>query len=307
MEQIKPEILTKTKVIKTISRVCPNLKIDAIKFLGEGDSCRAYLVNHEWIFRFAKHDAARASLQCENCLLPQIAGKIALQIPSPQIVSLEETETPFIAYPLLPGRVLSQKRYLALDEQSRARCAGQVAQFLNQIHSINIDLAQSCRVPFNDYKAQYSGLPKLARENLSAFLSAPDFKFIEKVVARYLASGDAESFRPTLLHGDLSPNHVLFDEKTNRVSGIIDFGDMMIGDAAWDLIWIYEDYGSDFLSRLLDVYHESDRKSLLRRVRQFLLLQAIEWAIDCQASGDDDLAEAVEQLVALRIEAENFS
>jgi len=89
------------------------------------------------------------------------------------------------------------------------------------------------------------------REELYPALDRSEHLFVERVIGDYLESGDASAFRPSLLHGDLSSDHVLFEEASKSVSAIIDFGDMMIGDPAWDLVFIYEDYGLDFLSRLL--------------------------------------------------------
>ncbi|HEY7546411.1 MAG TPA: phosphotransferase, partial [Blastocatellia bacterium] len=136
--------LTLAEATKAILRGCSQWTINSINHLGEGDFCSAYVVNYEWVFRFAKHEKARESLMRECCLLPRLANQIALQIPSPQIVSLEEdAEQPFIAYPFLPGPSLSQERYLSLNDASRDRCAEQVAHFLRQVHSVNTSLAQA--------------------------------------------------------------------------------------------------------------------------------------------------------------------
>lgn len=286
-------------------RCCPDWTIDSIRYLDEGDFCAAYVVNDEWIFRFAKHDEARKSLKRENCLLPELAEQITLRIPAPQIACFEDdAKTSFIAYPFLPGAALSQKHYSALDGAGKTRCAEQAARFLNELHAADVSLAKNCGVSANDYTAQYSDALKRARENLFAVLGKPERLFIERVIGDYLASGAASDFRPTLLHGDLSPDHFIFDEQTKRISAVIDFGDMMIGDAAWDFLWIYKDYGLDFLSRMLPAYREFDKPALLRRVFQFSLLEAVEWTVGCQEKGADDFAEALTKLQTIRIQEE---
>ncbi len=286
-----------TKIKKAILRCCPDWTIESLRYLEEGDSCAAYVVNDEWIFRFAKHDEARKSLKRENCLLPKLANQITLSIPAPQIACLEDdAKLSFIAYPLLRGQFLSQEHYFALDGASKTRCAEQAARFLNEMHSADVELAKNCGVSANDYTAQYSDLLKQARENLFAVLDKPERLFIERVIGNYLESGAASDFRPALLHGDLSPDHFIFDERTERISAVIDFGDVMIGDAAWDFVWIYEDYGLDFLSRMLPAYREFDKPALLRRVFQFSLLEAVEWTVGCQAQGVDDFAKALTRL-----------
>ena len=294
-----------TEITKSILHYHPTWTIDSLRYLDEGDSCAAYVVNDQWIFRFAKHDEARKSLKREYCLLPKLAGQITLPIPSPQLASLEDTaKLPFIAYPLLPGRALSQENYFALNGQNRTRCAEQTALFLNQMHSADVRLAENCGVLANEYANQYSDLLKRAQENLFAVLDGPECLFIERVIGNYLESGDASAFQPALLHGDFSPDHIIFDDTSKQVAAVIDFGDMMIGDTAWDFLWIYEDYGLDFLSRLLPVYQASDKPTLLRRVFQFSLLETVEFAVSCQVKNDDAFTEAVIQLRTKMIQEE---
>lgn len=295
--------MTLTKIKKAILRCCPDWTIESLRYLEEGDSCAAYVVNDEWIFRFAKHDEARKSLKRENCLLPKLANQITLSIPAPQIACLEDdAKLSFIAYPLLRGQFLSQEHYFALDGASKTRCAEQAARFLNEMHSADVELAKNCGVSANDYTAQYSDLLKQARENLFAVLDKPERLFIERVIGNYLESGAASDFRPVLLHGDLSPDHFIFDEQARRISAVIDFGDTMIGDAAWDFLWIYEDYGLDFLSRMLPTYDEFDKTALLRRVFEYSLLETVEWAVGCQTRGGDDFADALTQLQTMRVQ-----
>jgi aminoglycoside 2''-phosphotransferase len=298
--------LTLIEITKAILRCCPEWAIDSICYLAEGDFCSVYVVNDEWVFRFAKHDKARASLKREYCLLPKLANQITLPIPSLQIASFEDNpQLSFIAYPLLHGQALSQEQYFTLDEASRTRCAKQVADFLNQMHSADVRLAEDCHVLTNEYANWCSDLLKRSQENLFAILEEPERLFIERVIGSYLeSSANTSDFCSTLLHGDLSPDHILFDEEARQVSAIIDFGDIMIGDAAWDLLWIYEDYGLDFLSRVLPAYRESNQPALLQRVFQFSMLQTIDWAISCQEKGDNAFMEAMTQLRTMRVQEE---
>jgi aminoglycoside 2''-phosphotransferase len=286
-----------------IARCCPEWEISSIRHLGEGDFCTAYIVNDEWVLRVGKHETARRSLSREYCLLPRLADQLTLRIPSPQIAGTDENgELLFIAYPLLPGPHLSKELYASLDAHNRTRCAEQVALFLTQLHSIELSSARGCGVSVQDYGGQYSGLLLRARAELYPFLDEPVKLFIERVVGAYLESGDALAFQPALLHGDLSPDHVLFDEESMSVNAIIDFGDMTIGDPAWDLVLIYEDYGLDFLSRLLKVYGKPEGAAMPRRMYQLYLLAAIDWAAGSKARGDAEFAEAIEQLRLLSIQ-----
>ena len=297
--------MNEQEVIDTILCSCPDWKIDSVRYLDEGDFSWAYLINDAWVFRFGKHDMARQSLRREYCLLPGLAEQLTLQIPSPQIAGFDEKSgLLFTAHPLLPGPALSQERYLSLDALSRSRCAEQVATFLTQLHATDLSSARACGVPVCEYDKMYSDLLLQARVELYPALAEPERLFVERVIGSYLESSDAQAFHPALLHGDLSPDHVLFDEASKSVSAIIDFGDMMIGDPAWDLIFIYEDYGLDFLSRLLKIYRKYDRAALLQRVFHFYQLAAIDWAVGSQARSNTEFAEAIPQLHQMRTQEE---
>ena len=258
-----------------IRQSCPDFEIESIESLGEGDFCRAFLVNQTGVFRFAKHEAARQSLRRENCLLPQIAGRVSLNIPEPVRASLEgAAQGAFIAYEFLPDAALTREEYLKLDERTRTRCAGQVARFLSELHSFETKIAEDCGVLTVDYAEKYSALLARIRGEYRSLLGKDEFETAEKEIVSFL---EAANFQPVLLHGDLSPDHVLYDG--DRVTSIIDFGDVMIGDAAWDFLWIYEDYGRDFFTRAVSEYAVEDKQKFIARVRQLSLIEGIEWKL----------------------------
>lgn len=283
------------KQAKIIQSLCPDLAINSIELLGEGDFCRAFLVNRNLVFRFAKHEAAWQSLKRENCLLPKIAKKISLKIPQPLHSNFAENpQDSFVSYEFLPGEALTKEKYLNLDEKKRSKCAAATAKFLNEFHSIDPKISTKCGIPQIDHAAKYALLLSRLQNDLRARFEKKDFDFAVKQIENYLASNDSKSFRKVLLHGDLSPDHVLFDGA--NVTAIIDFGDMIIGDAAWDFLWIYEDYGTDFFVRALSNYDAKNKKKLISRVLQFSNLEAVSWLADCLENGEEELDEALNNL-----------
>ncbi|HEU4559142.1 MAG TPA: phosphotransferase [Longimicrobium sp.] len=278
-----------------IAARCPGWVAETVEPLGEGDFSTAYLVNGEWVFRFAKHEEAAASLSREACLLPRLADRFELRIPSPRVVSVDERPA-FVAHPILPSPELMPERYLALAEPERERCAGQLARFLAQLHASDTSDARACGVETRDYRARYQGVLERARRHLFTRMSAAYRTFVEQEFAAYLSFDAPSAFQPALLHGDLSPGHVLYDPAAGCLTGVIDFGDLMIGDPAWDLVFIYEDYGLDFLSRLLPHYTSDDPRPLLRRMYSFYVLDLIEWVVRCAEEGSPELGHAVAEL-----------
>jgi len=181
---------------------------------------------------------------------------------------------------------------------------------LNELHSIDLEQAEKCRIPQINYREKYTDLLERIRETQFRVLEKADFEDAKNELEIYLESVDAVNFQPVLLHGDLSPDHVLFDKSSNHVTSIIDFGDMMIGDAAWDFLWIYEDYGTDFFARAIAEYVVKDKKKFIERIVRFSIFETIAWISECLTNGEQDLAEAVEHLRALKsiaVEINSFS
>lgn len=270
--------------------------VDSVELLGEGDHCVAYLVNEEWVVRFAKHEEAVASLRREACLLPQIAHRFDVCVPSLEILRLD-AELAFGAHRLLAGPALTRERFFDLEDTDRNRCASQVAAFLVRLHSTDVAMARSCGLRVTDFVSRCAHALAGARQTAAAHLSAADKAFIESRLAAAPQVVD-----PVLLHGDLSPDHVMYDESAPAVSAIIDFGDVCLGDPAWDLVYIYEDYGLDFLNRFLRAYRPPDPRSLLERMYRLHLLDLTEWVVACANVDDDRLDAAVAELSAERVE-----
>lgn len=83
-----------------------------------------------------------------------------------------------------------------------------------------------------------------------------------------------------LLRCDIAPGHLLYNASTGHLTGVIDFGDIAMGPPARDFIYIYEDYGPELLAHVLSHYtNRGDAPSLLSEIKQWCLLEAIEWTL----------------------------
>src|SRR5690606_32545940 len=125
-----------------------------------------------------------------------------------------------------------------------------------------------------------------ARVTLWPRLADEHRRWVERMLTDF-PDLDPHPLPRVLLHGELSPDHVLYDEAAGKVTGVIDFGDMAIGDPAWDLVYLYEDYGEDFLTRALRAY-PGDDPGRLARMRWHLVVDAVRWAVECTEAGDKE-------------------
>jgi aminoglycoside phosphotransferase (APT) family kinase protein len=69
----------------------------------------------------------------------------------------------------------------------------------------------------------------------------------------------------TIIHGDLREAHLLIDAKAKRLTGVIDFGDAVVGDPAYDftMLWMLGEWAPSFA---LDAYGRASA-GLLERSR----------------------------------------
>ena len=91
------------------------------------------------------------------------------------------------------------------------------------------------------------------------------------------------TWEPALLHGDLSRDHIMVDAGT--ISGIIDFGDLMVGDPAFD--WAGWESGSapDTYQDRIWFYRWVAPTYQIRRVLEHGTVQTVERVLDEWTSG----------------------
>ena len=95
----------------------------------------------------------------------------------------------------------------------------------------------------------------------------------------FLRIAEQWSFSPVLTHHDFGPDHLLVQPETLTVSGVIDFGDVVVGDPAIDFVGLMVMGNEDFMMRVAEAYHElggpadpgvMDRARLLRQRNVFI-------------------------------------
>lgn len=274
----------------------PDLKLQTVEFEGEGDFCKAYTVNGEWIFRFAWNEEGSRTLEREIRLLPELHFVVTLPIPDIRYSGhVPDTGLAFVAYPRIPGLELTPERLLALDPSAQARCAQDLAQFLRELHSVGMERAMQlgvlrCGYPFcRTEGGVVQGPAQLRyRQELAKLLSYP---VIDGSIAAYLrrlvedlADGQAPGELPQApVHGDLSPDHILYDKATGTITGVIDFSDTVVTSPLLDFTYLYHAYGQGFLTSLLEHYGAVDVEATFVRVRllhQWYLAIRLLWTLE---------------------------
>jgi len=102
---------------------------------------------------------------------------------------------------------------------------------------------------------------------------------VEKNFEDYLLNKENFNFHPTVIHGDFGPTNILYDKESSKISGVIDFGLVAVGDPASDFASLIGPfgYGESFLELFSSVY--PDAKMLLERARFYSSTFALQEAL----------------------------
>lgn len=258
--------------------------------IGEGDDSLAFRQGAR-VVRVAKHAASADRLAREACVLAGIADALPLAVPRPAFVRADAT-CAFAVHAHLPGTALTSARWERLPAAARERTAAQLAGFVAALHALPTDTGARCGVPTLDLATRSAALrPALAR------LPSVDARIVARLddsLAGWETSPAPR--RPALLHADLDPGHVLHDARSARLTGVIDFGDLAIGDPARDLVYVHDDFGPAMLELVLDAYPLEPAATLRPRVLAWYVVEALDWTVERAAAGAaDDVAHGIEE------------
>jgi aminoglycoside 2''-phosphotransferase len=278
---------------REIVRVAPEFLAEPIAPLGEGMDNLAVLVGGAAVFRFAKHDDAAAGLRREIALLPRLARGLSLAIPRFQQVGEHSvTGLPFVGYALIQGEPLSPQLYQGLPAATRDGILGDLVSFLNAVHAFPVEQAVDCGVVSCGGRADFIGTLQRARVDAFPLLECAVRQKVESQLEAFLEDHANFDYAPVLLHADLWPEHVLFSRRMGRLAGVIDFGDVSIGDPDYDLAFLGRRLGSEFVAELLQHYPRKNPVSLAEKIRCFNLFNAIDDVFIGLDHGDRPLVDS---------------
>jgi aminoglycoside phosphotransferase (APT) family kinase protein len=274
----------------------PDLAPARVELLGAGWDNSAFAVNGEWVFRFPRRAISVALLEAELRTLPAIAGRLPLPVPVPTRAGRPGPAFPwpFAGHRMLPGRTADRAR---LDAGARAGAAEPLARFLAALHAIGAAEARALGVGGDPIeRLDVAPRVQLARSRLAG---VPELDAGERRRLGAVLDGARGLPRPrvaALVHGDLYARHLLVDP-AGRPCGVIDWGDLHVGDPAADLALAHTFLPSGAQAAFRSAYGPIEEGAWrLARVRG--LQHALAVVAYGRAEGDADLL--AEGLTALR-------
>lgn len=292
---VSPE-LAKTLIEKDF----PSLAPVTAELIGDGWDNTAHLINKKYIFRFPRREIAVEGIEIENNVLPAIAQRLTLPIPVPLYIGNPEGEYAwqYSGYAIIEGETACR---MNLSDEERIRAAKPLALFLRALHGITEEEAA----------AYGAGPDKFGKLNLSRRVPQvlelledmekknvlDDIADMKKMAAEMevgvgVGAGVEMGVEPPLskkcmVHGDLYSRHLMINDN-RELAGVIDWGDVHIGNPALDLGIIYSFLPPEGRKIFMENYGEIDEENL--RLARFVALTIAMILMQYSHSiGDEDL------------------
>ena len=245
----------------------PDLAIERCRLLGAGWDSVAVEVNQRLIFRFPKRPDVEPQYLVERRLLPVLVGALPLPIPDATFFWPGGTAYPhpIIGHHLIDGRQLDAEHLTPAHADGIAR---QLGQFLSALHQFPTEQAARLGVPAGDqavwrrrFEDQYAQIERQVLPLLALAAQA-------RITAEWQAFlTDQTAFRVAVIHHDLAGEHILYDLARGTITGVIDWGDVALGDPAIDFAGLLDAYGEEFVERVLAHYQGEVDRTFRGRMR----------------------------------------
>jgi len=188
-----------------------------------------FAIGAEWIVRFPRTAAVARSTERELRLLPALAGRLPVATPVPQHVGTYEG-WPFFTYRRIAGRPM-------VAGDGHAGFLADLGATLGALHGLPVAGAVQLLGDEPTAEAWWTGYEHLWTTVAADVLPLVAAHVRQAIEAEYRRVVDQRpAFPPVLVHRDLAPEHILVDEASGRLAGIIDFEDAGVGDPVIDLV-----------------------------------------------------------------------
>ena len=265
--------------VQTIRSTYPDLAIESVELIDQGQNSVVLVVDGTWIYRFPRYAHVLARLRVETAVLQAIQDRVPLVVPVPVYLHLEEQEPErsFVGYRRISGEPLWRDTFRPIENEATINTlAHQLAGFLWALHSVP-PAAIPAQLVRSDTRAEWRDIYARMVERLFPHMRPDARAWTAAHFETYLEDETAFAYEPVLRHGDFGPSNILYERTAGQITGILDFGNSGLGDPAYDFAGLLSGYGEDFVQRCAHTYPQVEE--FLPRIRfyrgTFALLEAL--------------------------------
>jgi aminoglycoside 2''-phosphotransferase len=277
--------MNKDELIKLVYEEFPDFQFAAVELVRKGWDHDVLILNEKYVFRFAKDGLDKSSFQREMRFLADL-GNIS-NLPAPRYRWISKNGN-FGGYEIVQGKALLPEAYEKFSDEKKLKFNNEIARFLTLLHGIPLEKAEGYGfAPFTSWEGEMRERQRWYRSQFKQLiapkLSAEQLNFIEKFARDFYYSDYA--IRPVLAHYDLSHDHIIV--QAQDISGIIDFGDLRIGDPAQEFAGLF-DYSKILPSQIYEKYDGPKDSQFMRRARQHYIHRWVYLHQDALVRRKDD-------------------
>ena len=159
-------------------------------------------------------------------------------------------EKPFMIMERINGKTADE---FLRDEINVPFIVDKLAEILCQIHRLEPSIIRDSNILQSQYELQQWQLMKRRifiqkSGGFLGFCSPLQKKFILSL--KRSENLKPKEYRPSILHGNYEPGHVLV---SNRQFTVVDWGETLVGDPAYDVAWMYHELNLGFKTNKVDL------------------------------------------------------
>jgi aminoglycoside 2''-phosphotransferase len=274
----------------------PDIAVERIDRIEGGWSSHTFLINDELIFRFARFDVVARNLRREIAVLPIVQKHVSYRVPVPEWDG-EFGGRPFVGYRMIRGRPVTPDDIDSYGE----RLVYDIVDTISQLHRVPTAaagplLGEQGRPEW--WQTEYERVRGRVQRDVLPLLADDVADAVERGLQAFLSDDDRPS---RLVHRDLGMDHVLLDPERGRVSGVIDFEFVAIGDPAIDFVGFRVDLGTEICGRALDAYDPDRDARFDERVDFYAWMGAVHAIRYGLETRDEQLVEGAKRTTRERL------
>jgi aminoglycoside phosphotransferase (APT) family kinase protein len=252
---IPPPPLAPEAAAALIGGSFPQVATTGIRYLASGSLFDAFLTTDGWVFRFPRWDWCGSLFEPEAQVHRFVAKVLPARIRLPQVQLLSELTSRF-PYRFAGHRFVPGIAADAVDEALMSTLTREIASFLGALHSTPAAVAE--KAGFREITIDEAGRREWFEHGVAVAARLRGLDSVIDSAVDWLSTisepSTAPEFPRQLIHCGLEVDHVLVDPATGVISGVIDWTDGSVGDAAGDFVFLVTWRGWGFAEEVLRLY-----------------------------------------------------
>ncbi len=250
----------KVSYLSIVKKQYPDCKEDSVLVFEDGNDHYVFVVDQKHAFRFPRTENHGKNDATINAFSQKFASLSPIPIQNMTGHVDSETGQRYQTYEFLPGLTFSEDFAKTLSEEEHIGIAKDLGNFLTKLHAFPKKEAEAMGVESlvspQDYANYFRDIIQVDKKAIDSLLTVTEWEWIERQTEDFVSLSYTHPYTFTVTHSDMQADHILVQEKTHKLSGIIDFS-LRIADPANDFKSFHR-YGGLFLETVYEQYSPVD-------------------------------------------------